>query len=116
MKTMSEPSRAWAILSRVLLGRTLADRRITAGAEAAGELVADAQLVRGVRLEERLGVGVEGDEFDAHHLRPDHPVDGVAAAATDSDDPDQGEVLRVRAQAHRCSSERPHWTALWGLK
>jgi hypothetical protein len=36
--------------------------------------------MRGVRLEERLGVGVAGDELDAHHLGPDHPVDGVAAA------------------------------------
>src|SRR4029079_6325067 len=103
-------------LLAVLLGRALPDRGVATGAEAARDLVADAQLVRCVRLQQRLGIGVEGDELDPHHLRPDHPVDGVAAAATDPDDPDQGEVLRVRAQAHRYSSDRPHRAALWGLK
>ena len=77
----------------VLLGRALADRAVAAGAEAAGDLVADPDLVRRVGLEERLRVRVAGDELDAHHLGPDHPVDGVAAAAADPDDPDQREVL-----------------------
>ena len=104
MKTMSEPSRAWAIFSRVLLGGALADRGVAAGAEAAGDLVADPDLVRRVRLEERLGVGVDGDELDAHHLGPDHPVDGVAAAAADADDADQREVLGIGPQRHRLSS------------
>ena len=88
----------------VLLGRPLADRAVTAGAEAAGDLVADPDLVRRVGLEERLGVGVAGDELDAHHLGPDHPVDGVAAAAADADDADQREVLGIGPQRHRLSS------------
>ena len=44
---------------------------------------------------------LQGDELDAHHLGPDHPVDGVAAAAADADDADQREVLGVGTQRHR---------------
>ena len=64
------------------------------------DLVADADLVRRVGLEQRLRIGVHGDELDAHHLRPDHAVDGVAAAAADADHPDEREVLRVGSQRH----------------
>ena len=84
----------------VLLRGALADARVAARAQAAGDLVADADLVRRVGLEQRLRVRVHGDELDTHHLRPDHAVDGVAAAATDADDPDEREVLRVRSQRH----------------
>ena len=85
----------------VLLGRPRADRRVAAGTEAARDLVADPDLVRRVGLEERLGVRVAGDELDAHHLGPDHPVDGVAPAAADADDADQREVLGIGPQRHR---------------
>ena len=98
MKTMSESTRASAILSAILFGGPLADRRVTAGAEAARDLVADADLVRRVGLEQRLGVRVAGDELDAHHLGPDHPVDRIAAATADADDADEGEVLGVGTQ------------------
>ena len=104
MKTMSESAERLGDLLGVLLGRALADRRVAAGAEAAGDLVADADLVRRVRLEQGLGVRVAGDELDAHHLGPDHPVDGVAAAAADTDDANQREVLGVGPQRHRLSS------------
>jgi len=57
-----------------------------------------------IRLQERLRVRIAGDELDAHHLGPDHPVDGVAAAAADPDDPDQREVLGIGTQRHRLSS------------
>ena len=91
----------------VLFGGALADRRVAAGAEAAGDLVADPDLVRRVRLEQRLRVRVAGDELDAHHLGPDHPVDGVAAAAADADDADQREVLGIGTQRHRALLQRP---------
>ena len=87
-------------LLRVLLGRALADARVGAGAKAARHLVADADLVRRVALEQRLRIGVHADELDAHHLGADHPVDGVAAAATDPDDLDQCEVLGVGSERH----------------
>ncbi len=88
-------------LVRVLFGGALADVAVTTGTEAAGDLVPDPDLVRRVRLKECLRVGVEGDELDPHHLGPDHPVDGVAAAAAHSDDTDESEVLRIRTQGHR---------------
>ena len=101
MKTMSEPSSAWAIFSESSSAARWPMRRVAAGAEAAGDLVADADLVRRIRLEERLGVRVAGDELDAHHLGADHPVDGVAATAADADDADQREVLGIGSQRHR---------------
>ena len=105
MNTMSESASASAILSRSSSAARCADRRVAAGAEAAGDLVADADLVRRVGLQERLGVRVAGDELDAHHLGADHPVDGVAATAADADDADQGEVLGVGTQRHRRSPD-----------
>jgi len=73
---------------------------LAAGAQAACDLVADADLVRSVRLEKRLRIGVDGDELDAHQLGADHAVDRVAAPAADTDDPDKREVLRVGPQRH----------------
>ena len=92
-------------LVAILLGGPLADRRVAAGAEALRDLVADADLVRRVGLEQRLGVRVAGDELDAHHLGADHPVHGVAAAAADADDADEGEVLGVGTQGHQRSPD-----------
>src|SRR5438876_347054 len=80
------------------------DRAVATRPEAARDLVADPDLVRGVRLQERLRVRVAGDELDAHHLGPDHPVDGVAPAAADADDADEREVLGIGPQRHRLSS------------
>ena len=87
-------------LLRVLFGGALSHVRVGAGAQAARHLVADADLVRRVALEERLRVGVHADELDAHHLCADHPVDGVAAAASDADDLDECEVLGVGSKRH----------------
>jgi len=70
------------------------------GTEAARHLVADADLVRRIALEQRLGIGVHADELDAHHLGANHPVDGVAATAADADDLDECEVLGVGAERH----------------
>ena len=107
MKTMSESSRAWAIFSESSSAARWPIVRVAAGAETAGDLVADPDLVRGVGLEERLRVGVAGDELHAHHLGPDHPVDGVAAAAADTDDADQREVLGIGTQRHRALLSDP---------
>ena len=80
-------------LLRVLLGGALADAGVAAGAEAAGDLVPDADLVRRIGLEEGLRVRVDRDELDAHQLGADHPVDGVAASTAHADDADEREVL-----------------------
>ena len=84
----------------VLFRRALAHGRIGSGAQAAGQLVTDADLVRRVALEERLGIGVHADELHAHHLGANHPIDGVAAPASDADDLDECEVLGIGAKRH----------------
>ena len=40
--------------------------------------------------QQRLGIGVDGDEFDALQAFVDHAIDGIAAAAADADDFDAG--------------------------
>ncbi len=79
----------------VFLGGSLTDRGVAARAEAASDLVADADLVGSVRLEQRLRVRVAGDELHPHHLRPNHAVDGVASAAPNTDHSDKREVLGI---------------------
>ena len=69
------------------------DDRIGAGAEAARRLRADVDLHVGVAHQQRLRVGVHGDELDAGQARVDHAVDRVRAAAADADDLDHGQVV-----------------------
>ena len=83
-------------LVAVLLGGLPADLGVRPGAEAPGQLAADVELHVGVAHEQRLGIGVDGDELDALEPGVDHAVDGVDAAAADADDLDDREVvLRV---------------------
>src|SRR5690606_4187621 len=83
-------------LLAVLLGGLATDLGVGAGAEAAGELAPDVELHVGVAHEQRLRVGVDGDELDALQTGVDHAVDGVHATAADADDLDDREgVLRV---------------------
>ena len=89
-------------LVAVRLGGLPADLGVAAGAEAAGELAADVELDVGVAHQQRLRVGVDGDELDALQAGVDHAVDGVDAAAADADDLDDGEVvLRVAGHVTR---------------
>src|SRR3546814_17454369 len=84
------------LLLAVLLGSLTTDLGVGSGAEAAGELAADVELHVGVAHEQRLRVGVDGDELDALQACVDHAVDGVDAAAADPDDLDYRQVvLRV---------------------
>ena len=80
-------------LVAVVLGRLPADLGGRAGAEAAGELAADVELDVGVAHQQRLGVGVDGDELDALEADLDHAVDGVDATTADADHLDDGEVV-----------------------
>jgi len=61
----------------VLLGGLAAHLGIAARSEAARELAADVELQVGVAHQQRLGVGVRGDELDVAQSRLDHPVHGV---------------------------------------
>ena len=77
------------------------------GARAALRVAANAQAVRlGVgntddRLRlgagELLVVGIDRDEFDPANLVGDHPVDGIATAAADSDNGDRRDALVAAA-------------------
>ena len=80
-------------LVAVVLGRLAADLGLRAGAEPAGELAADVELDVGVAHQQGLGVGVHRDELDALEADLDHPVDGVDAAAADTDDLDDRQVV-----------------------
>src|SRR5688500_6444576 len=75
------------------LGGALADVGITAGAEPARPGIANAQRAAGLRLLQRLRVGVDGDELDTADAGFDHAVDGVATATADADDAHLGEAL-----------------------
>ena len=86
-------------LLAVRLGGRLADLGIGTGAETTGDLAADVELDIGIAHEERLRVGVDGDELDALQAGVDHPVDGVDATATDADDLDHREVV-LRTASH----------------
>ncbi len=77
----------------VVHGGLAADLGVGAGAEPAGELAADVELDVGVAHEQRLGVGVDGDELHALEADLDHAVDGVDAASADPDDLDDREVV-----------------------
>ena len=77
----------------VVLGGLAADLGVGAGAEAAGELAADVELDVGVAHEQRLRVGVDGDELHALEADLDHPVHGVDAATADADDLDHCQVV-----------------------
>ena len=83
-------------LLAVVLGGLAAHRGIGAGAKTLRDLVADAELVRGVGEEQGLRVGVHRDELDAHQLGADHAVDRIGPATTDADDFDQREVFNIR--------------------
>ena len=87
-------------LLAVLLGGLATDLGVAAGAEAAGELAADVELHVGVAHQQRLRVGVDGDELDALQAGVDHAVDGVDAAAADADDLDDRQVV-LRVADHR---------------
>ena len=92
-KTMSAPLMTSSISSAWSSAALRADVGVGAGAEAAGELAADVELDVGVAHEQRLGVGVDGDELDALESDLDHPVDGVDSTATDTHDLDDGQVV-----------------------
>ena len=73
-------------LVAVLLDRLPADLGPRAGTQSAGELLPDLHLDVGLVVEQRLGVGVHGDELHAAHAFVDHTVERVAAAPTHADD------------------------------
>lgn len=76
-----------------VLGGLTADLRIGAGAQPAGGVAADVEFDVGIAHQQRLGVGVDRDEFHAFEALLDHSVDGVDTATTDTHDLDDGQVV-----------------------
>ena len=70
----------------VFLNGLATDFRPRPRAKAARQLFADLDFDVGLVVEQRLGVGIHGDELDAAHMLVDHAVQGVAAAPTHADD------------------------------
>ena len=88
-------------LVAALVRGDLPDLRVGAGAEPARGVGSDLELHVGVRHQQRLRVGVDGDELAAGQAGVDHAVDGVRAAAADADDlEDCEEFLGRISHAH----------------
>jgi hypothetical protein len=68
------------------LGGIEADVGICSSAETSRQVATDIQLDIGIRHEQRLGIGVDGNELNSPQAMVDHSVDGVHSSATDSDD------------------------------
>jgi hypothetical protein len=85
----------------VVLGGATADLGVRTGAETASDLATDVELDVRVAHQQRLRVGVDGDELHPTKAELDHAIDCVDATAADSDDLDDGEVILV------CSHFRP---------
>ena len=94
----------------VRFGGRAADLGVAAGAEAPREVAADVELDVGVAHQQRLGVGVDGDELDALQAGVDHAVHGVDAAAADADDLDDGKIVLRSADHQRIL----HWFEFMG--
>ena len=86
-------------MQRVGLGGASADLGVGASAESAGQLASDVELDVGIADEQRLGIGVNGDELDAFEAAVDHAIDGIASATTHPDDLDWDVSQRKRALA-----------------
>jgi len=78
-----------------LFGRPAAKVRIHARAEAAGDVLADMDLLLGHRAMQVLRVRVDHDEVNSFHLGRYHMVDGIASGATYAKDLDAGECLDI---------------------
>ena len=102
MKTMSAPFRTSSISSRC----SSAAARPTSGSLPAPRPRVSwrpmSSLMSASLIEQRLRVGVHGDELDALQPGVDHPVDGVHPGATDADDLDDGDEA-LRCAGHACS-------------
>ena len=77
-----------ADLRLVVLCGLAADRRVGSRPQTSGQVPPDVELDVSVGHEQRLGVGVHGDELHATQIGLDHAVDGVNAASANTDDLD----------------------------
>ena len=107
MNTMSAPLRASSISTRCSSAAWRPISGSLPAPEAPGQLAADVELQIGVAHEQRLRVGVHGDELDTLETGLDHAVHGVDAAAANAHHLDDSEVTALRWTGHQPSSPRP---------
>ena len=77
----------------MVLGGLGADVRVGTGTEPAGQFTADVKLDVGVAHQQRLRVRVDRDELNALEPLFDHPVHGIDAAPSDTDDLDDRQIV-----------------------
>ncbi len=82
-----------------VFGGLAADLGVGTGAQPSGGVTTDVELDVGIAHQQRLGVGVDGDELHALEPLLDHAVDGVHTAAAYPHDFDDGQVV-VRRGHH----------------
>jgi hypothetical protein len=68
------------------LGGIEAHVGICSSTETSRQVATDIQLDIGIRHEQCLGVGIDGNELNSPQAMVDHSVDGVHPSSTDSDD------------------------------
>jgi hypothetical protein len=78
----------------VFLGSPAPDLRVSASAEPTRCRVTDPELRVRARATQSLGICIAADETDRRDPRPDHPIDRVAAATTDTDDAERARLWR----------------------
>jgi hypothetical protein len=70
--------------------------RIAARTQPARGALANAKLVRGQAAGQRLVVGIDGNKINAGNALFNHAVNGIAAAAAHTHDPNQGRAFHFR--------------------
>jgi hypothetical protein len=78
-----------------------ASSSIASSAAARRQGRAELHAALGLRVEQRLAVGVGDEELDAIETHRDHVVDRIGAAAADADDRDARAEIGVRRLRHR---------------
>ena len=107
MKTMSAPLSASSISARCSSRRESPDFGVASRTEPAGQLPTDVELQVRVAHQQRLRVGVRGDELDTPEPGFDHAVHRVHPAAADPYHLDHGEVIVLSRNGHAIPYPRP---------
>jgi len=77
----------------ILFGCLTTDFRIHTGTKPLREVLPDMDLLRRLRIVQRLGIGIYHHELDPLDIGIDHSRDGVSSGASDADHLDLGEHL-----------------------
>src|SRR5262249_14838107 len=95
-------------LAAALLGGSAPDLRVASRSQSPRGVLAQLQFTRGFGDIEYLKVGVHGEKLDAAHIRLDHAIDRVCAAAADADHLDlcRSPFLPYATVRHGCASPR----------